>query len=192
MLKYETCASFTCIVDSTSPAGGQRGDPIMDPQLTSLLIGEEDVKHVDSSLERLVLDTGANYAMLLDKSGQVIAARGDTQRQDITALGALLAGTFASSREVARLLKEKDFRVLFQQGVKENIFTELIDEQWMLVVMFDKRTHIGLVKVLAKRATEELSHVLQQVRSQSRSREAVISTSFRTSVEDTIDLLFRD
>ena len=164
----------------------------MDPQLTSLLIGEEDVKHVDSSLERLVLDTGANYAMLLDKSGQVIAARGDTQRQDITALGALLAGTFASSREVARLLKEKDFRVLFQQGVKENIFTELIDEQWMLVVMFDKRTHIGLVKVLAKRATEELSHVLQQVRSQSRSREAVISTSFRTSVEDTIDLLFRD
>jgi predicted regulator of Ras-like GTPase activity (Roadblock/LC7/MglB family) len=130
--------------------------------------------------------------MLLDKSGQVIAARGDTQRQDITALGALLAGTFASSREVARLLREKDFRVLFQQGVKENIFTELIEEQWMLVVMFDKRTHIGLVKVLAKRATDELGSVLQRVRQQSRQRDAVISTSFRTSVEDTIDLLFRD
>lgn len=164
----------------------------MDPQLTSLLISEEDVKRVEASLERLVSDTGANYSMLLDKSGQVISARGDTTRQDITALGALLAGTFASSREVARLLKEKDFRVLFQQGVKENIFTELIDEQWMLVVMFDKRTHIGLVKVLAKRATDELSTILQQVRNQSRSRDAVISTSFRTSVEDTIDLLFRD
>jgi predicted regulator of Ras-like GTPase activity (Roadblock/LC7/MglB family) len=164
----------------------------MDPQLTSLLISEEDVRRVEGSLERLVGDTGANYAMLLDKCGQVISSRGDTQRQDITALGALLAGTFASSREVARLLKEKDFRVLFQQGVKENIFTELIDEQWMLVVMFDKRTHIGLVKVLAKRATDELSTILQQVRHQSRSRDAVISTSFRTSVEDTIDLLFRD
>ena len=164
----------------------------MDPQLTSLLISEDDVQHVEASLERLVADTGANYAMLLDKSGQVISARGDTQRQDLTALGALLAGTFASSREVARLLKEKDFRVLFQQGVRENIFTELIDEQWMLVVMFDKRTHIGLVKVLAKRATDELGTVLQQVRSQSRSRDAVIGSSFRTSVEDTIDLLFRD
>jgi hypothetical protein len=93
---------------------------------------------------------------------------------------------------VARLLREKDFRVLFQQGVKENIFTELIEEQWMLVVMFDKRTHIGLVKVLAKRATDELGSVLQRVRQQSRQRDAVISTSFRTSVEDTIDLLFRD
>ncbi len=164
----------------------------MDPQLTSLVVSEKDTKKIEDCLERLVGDTNANYAMLLDKSGQVIAARGDTQRQDITALGALLAGTFASSREVARLLREKDFRVLFQQGVKENIFTELIDEQWMLVVMFDKRTHIGLVKVLAKRATEELGVSLQRVRQQSRQRESVISTSFRTSVEDTIDLLFRD
>ena len=164
----------------------------MDPQLTSLVVSEKDTDAIEECLERLVGDTNANYSMLLDKSGQVIAARGDTQRQDITALGALLAGTFASSREVARLLREKDFRVLFQQGVKENIFTELIEEQWMLVVMFDKRTHIGLVKVLAKRATDELGAILQRVRQQSRQRDAVISTSFRTSVEDTIDLLFRD
>ena len=164
----------------------------MDPQLTSLVVSEKDTDAIEECLERLVGDTNANYSMLLDKSGQVIASRGDTQRQDITALGALLAGTFASSREVARLLREKDFRVLFQQGVKENIFTELIEEQWMLVVMFDKRTHIGLVKVLAKRATDELGAVLQRVRQQSKQRDAVISTSFRTSVEDTIDLLFRD
>jgi len=164
----------------------------MDPQLTSLVVSEKDTDAIESCLEDLVQNTQANYSMLLDKSGQVIASRGDTQRQDITALGALLAGTFASSREVARLLREKDFRVLFQQGVKENIFTELIEEQWMLVVMFDKRTHIGLVKVLAKRATDELGAVLQRVRQQSKQRDAVISTSFRTSVEDTIDLLFRD
>ncbi len=164
----------------------------MDPQLTSLVVSEKDTVAIESCLEDLVRNTQANYAMLLDKSGQVISSRGDTQRQDITALGALLAGTFASSREVARLLREKDFRVLFQQGVKENIFTELIEEQWMLVVMFDKRTHIGLVKVLAKHATDELGTLLQRVRQQSRQRESVISTSFRTSVEDTIDLLFRD
>ncbi len=164
----------------------------MDPQLTSLVVAEQDTAEIRDCLERLVDDTNANFCMLLDKSGQVIAARGDTTRQDITALGALLAGTFASSREVARLLRERDFRVLFQQGVKENIFTELIEEQWMLVVMFDKRTHIGLVKVLTKRATDELGSILKQVKQKSSARDAVISTSFRTSVEDTIDLLFKD
>jgi len=164
----------------------------MDPQLTSLIVSISETGNIEECLDRLVAETGANYSMLLDKSGQVVASQGDTDRQDITALGALLAGTFASSREVARLLKEKDFRVLFQQGVRENIFTELIQEQWMLVVMFDKRTHIGLVKVLSKRATDELSSILERVKVESRSRDAVISTNFRTSVEDTIDLLFKD
>ena len=90
------------------------------------------------------------------------------------------------------MLKEKEFKVLFQQGIRENIFTELIAEQWMLVVMFDKRTHIGLVKVLSKRATDDLTGILDRVKSESRAKDQIISTSFRTSVEDTIDLLFKD
>jgi predicted regulator of Ras-like GTPase activity (Roadblock/LC7/MglB family) len=164
----------------------------MDPQLTSLIVSTSETNHIEETLDRLIAETGANYSMLLDKSGQVIAWSGDTDRQDITSLGALLAGTFASSREVARLLKEKEFKVLFQQGIRENIFTELIAEQWMLVVMFDKRTHIGLVKVLSKRATEELTGILDRVKIESRAKDQIISTSFRTSVEDTIDLLFKD
>jgi predicted regulator of Ras-like GTPase activity (Roadblock/LC7/MglB family) len=164
----------------------------MDPQLTSMVVSIAETTHIEDTLKRLIAETGANYSMLLDKSGQVIAWSGDTDRQDITSLGALLAGTFASSREVARLLKEKEFKVLFQQGIRENIFTELIAEQWMLVVMFDKRTHIGLVKVLSKRATDELSGVLDRVKIESRTKDQIISTSFRTSVEDTIDLLFKD
>lgn len=164
----------------------------MDPQLTSMVVSTAETTHIEDTLNRLISETGANYSMLLDKSGQVIAWSGDTDRQDITSLGALLAGTFASSREVARLLKEKEFKVLFQQGIRENIFTELISEQWMLVVMFDKRTHIGLVKVLSKRATDELAVVLDRVKQDSRAKDQIISTSFRTSVEDTIDLLFKD
>jgi predicted regulator of Ras-like GTPase activity (Roadblock/LC7/MglB family) len=96
----------------------------------------------------LIEDTGANHVLLLDKSGQVIASQGDGNRQDITALGALIAGTFASSREVAKLLREKDFRMLFQQGVHDNVFIALIEEQWILCIIFNKGTHIGLVKVL--------------------------------------------
>jgi predicted regulator of Ras-like GTPase activity (Roadblock/LC7/MglB family) len=164
----------------------------MEPQLSSLIVSLEEKGPIDECLRRLVEDTGATHAMLLDKSGQVIATYGQVERQDITALGALLAGTFASSREVARLLRERDFRVLFQQGVRENIFTALVEEQWMLSIVFDKGTHIGLVKVLTKKATEELESILERVRQEGKLRDEVISTSFRTSMEDTIDLLFRD
>jgi predicted regulator of Ras-like GTPase activity (Roadblock/LC7/MglB family) len=164
----------------------------MDPQLTSQIVPSEETARIEECMARLVEDTGGNYALLLDKSGQVIAAQGDGNRQDITALGALIAGTFASSREVAKLLREKDFRMLFQQGVRENIFIALIEEQWILTIIFNKGTHIGLVKVLAKKATDELAVVLDRVRQAYKQRDEVLGSSFRTSMEDTIDLLFRD
>lgn len=164
----------------------------MDPQLTSQIVPQEETDRIEECMTRLVEDTGGNYALLLDKSGQVIASQGDGNRQDITALGALIAGTFASSREVAKLLREKDFRMLFQQGVRENIFIALIEEQWILTIIFNKGTHIGLVKVLAKKATDELAIVLDRVRQAHKHRDEVLGSSFRTSMEDTIDLLFRD
>ncbi len=164
----------------------------MDPQLTSIIVPTEEVIQIEECLARLVDDTGSDYALLLDKSGQVIASKGDGDRQDITALGALIAGVFASSREVAKLLREKDFRASFQQGVRENIFIALIEEQWILCIIFNKGTHIGLVKVLTKKATDELASVLERVRQQHKARDEVLGSSFRTSMEDTIDLLFRD
>jgi predicted regulator of Ras-like GTPase activity (Roadblock/LC7/MglB family) len=164
----------------------------MDPQLTSQIVPIEEVRVIEECLARLAEDTSGNHILLLDKSGQVIASQGDGNRQDVTALGALIAGTFASSREVAKLLREKDFRQLFTQGVRENIFIALIEDQWILCIIFNKGTHIGLVKVLTKKATDELSLVLERVRDQQKARDDVLGSSFRTSMEDTIDLLFRD
>ncbi len=164
----------------------------LDPQLTSMIVPPEEVARIEDVLRRLIEETGGNHALLLDKSGQVIAANGDTNRQDTTALGALIAGTFASSREVAKLLREKDFKMLFQQGVRENLFIALIEEQWILTIIFTKETHIGLVKVLIKKATEELSRSVQRVRETRRGRDDTLGAGFRTSMEDTIDLLFRD
>ena len=93
---------------------------------------------------------------------------------------------------MAKLLRERDFRASFQQGVRENIFIALIEEQWILCIIFNKGTHIGLVKVLTKKATDELASVLERVRQQHKARDEVLGSSFRTSMEDTIDLLFRD
>lgn len=164
----------------------------MDPQLTSQIVPAEEVAQIEDCLGQLIEDTAGNHALLLDKSGQVVASYGDSSRQDLTALGALIAGVFASSREVAKLLREKDFRNLFHQGVREHIFIALVEEQWILCIIFNKGTHIGLVKVLTKKATDELASVLERVRQQNKARDDVLGSSFRTSMEDTIDLLFRD
>ena len=162
-------------------------------QSTNLIISDRELAIISIALNKLMTDTSATSVMLLDKSGQVIATQGAGTQRNATTLGALLAGAFSSSRQVAELLGEKDFRTIFQQGVHESIYTTMVEEQWLLVIVFDKLTHIGLVKILSKKASDELGRILERVRDDTtRTKSSVINVQFRSSVEDTIDLLFRD
>jgi predicted regulator of Ras-like GTPase activity (Roadblock/LC7/MglB family) len=162
-------------------------------QLTNLIISDHELDSITDALKKLMSDTSATSVMLLDKSGQVISSLGMSTKRNATSLGALLAGAFSSSRHIAELLGEKDFRTIFQQGVHENIYTTMVDEQWLLVIVFDKLTHIGLVKVLSKKTSEELGRTLDRVRTDTNSQKSsVLNIQFRSSVEDTNDLLFRD
>jgi predicted regulator of Ras-like GTPase activity (Roadblock/LC7/MglB family) len=164
----------------------------LDPDLTNLVVGEEESAMIQKCLQRLMDETGATYSMLLDRAGQVLAWEGDALQAEMMHLGALLAGTYASSREMARLLKEDNFRVLVQEGMKEKIFTETVDDRWLLVVVFDHQAHLGLVKVLAKRATQSLSTILQLVIERNDMRRAQISGDLPKAALDTIDLIFGD
>src|SRR5215470_16357496 len=145
------------------PSLGTEGSAYVE-QLTNLIISDRELAIITTALNKLMHDTSATSVMLIDKSGQVIATLGTGARRNATSLGALLAGAFSSSRHIAELLGEKDFRTIFQQGVHENIYTTMIEDQWLLVIVFDKLTHIGLVKVLSKKVSDELSRTLERVR----------------------------
>ena len=162
-------------------------------QLSNLVVSEGELGNIVRVLGRITLETGASQVLLLDKSGQLISAQGQAAQRDALALGALLAGAFSSSRQVAAILGERDFRDILQQGVHESINTSLIGDQWLLVIVFDKQTHVGLVKVLARKATDELERVLNRVRTGgTQAKEQVVNVQFRNSVDSTIDQLFQD
>jgi predicted regulator of Ras-like GTPase activity (Roadblock/LC7/MglB family) len=161
--------------------------------LTHLVVSEGELGNIARILGRLSQETGAGQVLLLDKSGQLISAQGQGGQRDTVALGALLAGAFSSSRQVAEILGERDFREILQQGIHESINTTLIGDQWLLVVVFDRQTHVGLVKVLARRAVDELDRVLERVRAGgAQAKERVVNVQFRNSVDSAIDALFQD
>jgi len=162
-------------------------------QPTNVVITEGELGNIARVLGRLANDTGAGHVLLLDKSGQLISTQGQAGQRDVIALGALLAGAFSSSRQVAEILGEHDFRSILQQGVHESISTNQVGEQWLLVIVFDKQTHVGLVKVLARKVVEELERVLARVLAGGgAAAPEVVTVQFRSSVENTIDLLFRE
>jgi len=176
---------------NTARATGDLSERIEARPNLSLIVSEDDGKRIRRQLDRMILEAGASTTLLLDKSGEVISARGEQLPTDLDVMGALLAGTFATSREIARMREEADFHTLFQQGSAENTLTELVGESWLISVIFGKSTHVGLVRDLTRQVTPELEAVLLQVQRRSRNMSG-LNPSFRTSVEDTIDLLFKD
>jgi len=176
---------------NNSAANGDNSEKIDARPNGSLIVSEDDGRRIRRQLDRMIMEAGASTTLLLDKSGEVVSARGDQLPKDLDVMGALLAGTFATSREIARMREETDFRTLFQQGSQENTLTELVGESWLISVIFGKSTHVGLVRDLTRQITPELEAVLLQVQRRSRNMSG-LNPSFRTSVEDTIDLLFKD
>ena len=157
----------------------------------SLIIYEEEIKQIETILNKLLKGGEAKCALLVDKDGHMITRQGFTQSLDTTALGALLAGSFASTKEIARLVGEPEFSVLFHQGKKDHIHMSIVGERSILVVIFDDRTTIGMVRLYAKEASAELSKVFQEIQNNSQ-RGASISEDFSDGAQDKLDDIFQD
>jgi predicted regulator of Ras-like GTPase activity (Roadblock/LC7/MglB family) len=163
-----------------------------DPQLTNMVIDEETSAAITKVLRQLVRDAHASSGMVLDRPGQVIVYEGETYRSEQMSLGALVAGTYGSTRQMARILGEPNFRTLVQEGAKEKIYTEAVGDHWLISIIFDRHTHLGLVKMLSSRATVDLEEILVRAIEQSKSRPKFRDKRLLRVTNDTIDLIFRD
>ncbi|MFQ6002170.1 MAG: roadblock/LC7 domain-containing protein [Candidatus Zixiibacteriota bacterium] len=157
-----------------------------------LVIYEEEIEKIEKSLNRLIKNSQAKCALLVDKDGHLITRRGFTHSLDTTALAALLAGSFASTKEIARLVGEPEFSVLFHQGKKDHIHICLVGERSILAVIFDDRTTIGLVRLYAKETSEALTNIFASATKEKRDKKTEMAPDFSTSLESKLDDIFSE
>ena len=123
-------------------------------------IHEEAAQGIDRILAQFLAESGAVDALLIDRSGQLLARSGSARSLDTVSLSALAAGAFSSTAAMARLLGETEFTMLFHQGMKENIHVASVNDQAILLAVFDHRTTVGMVRLFAKEATAAIGVVL--------------------------------
>ncbi|MCK4857073.1 MAG: roadblock/LC7 domain-containing protein [candidate division Zixibacteria bacterium] len=152
----------------------------------------EDTARIDAVMTKLLKGSEAKCALLVDKDGHLISRHGFTQTLDTTALAALMAGSFASTAEIARLVGESEFSVLFHQGVNDHIHMNLVGDRSILAVIFDDRTTIGMVRLYARETTEQLQQIFETSADREGGEERRLSEDFTNSVEDKLDDLLRD
>src|SRR5499426_937498 len=162
---------------------------------TDLVLHEEEYARIREVIDRLRTECNAKVVFLVDKNGQQIAANGELQAIDTTALASLAAGNVAATDSLARLIGEKEFSVLFHEGERDNLHISVVAGRVILVVIFDERSSLGLVRLRVKRGSTDLRAVLESVWNRAASPKKAAAgggSPFGEITDEDIDRLFSD
>ncbi len=155
-----------------------------------MVMYEEEFNQIQEVVNRLVKDANAKVVFIVDKNGQLIAAAGDVSDLDTTSLASLTAGNIAATGGIAKILKENEFTTQFHEGERANIHIQLVGNRVILVVIFDSKSSLGLVRLRVKRASEELNHIFEMLLK--KVSEPGLESPFPDITDDDINNLFND
>jgi len=136
----------------------------------NIVITEKDIKKITYCLNKLVSLSMAHSVLLIDRSGQLIAHEGNTPEIDIISLSALTAANFGATAEIARMLGEEEFTLLFHKGRCENVYFSAIGEHVIMVTLFNDKTSLGLIRLQINKIIDELSRILSSIFEKERSK----------------------
>ncbi|MCA1592066.1 MAG: roadblock/LC7 domain-containing protein [Acidobacteria bacterium] len=156
---------------------------------TPIIMHEQQYQQLGHILSKLRHDSFSRVVFLVDKNGQQIAAQGEIGDLDTTSLASLAAGNVAATGGMARLIGEKEFPTLSHEGERESIHICIIG-RLLLVVVFDERSSLGLVKLRVKQASRDLSGLFEEMARVAEEKKDANEALFAEITDDDIDSLF--
>ena len=163
----------------------------------SIALFGESFEEASRVLEELIEDTGALYAMLVDRKGFVLAHREALwapRPPALDSLATLVAGNAAATKALAELLGEKRFSEIVHQGEKHGIYVEEVNDLSLLVIVFDQSAPVGRIKLFGKKAAGRLDHITERAKIETARDRARfnLDTEYRESASALLDDLFRE
>jgi predicted regulator of Ras-like GTPase activity (Roadblock/LC7/MglB family) len=150
----------------------------------------EEQQQISMLCQRLQRDANAKAILLIGRDGQPIAEAGDVEELDVTSLSSLTAGNVAATGGISKILREKDFTSQFHEGEKVHVHITLVGGRAILLVLFDERSSLGLVRLRVKKSSDEMARLFEQV---AKKAAAKSQPSILTEITDSdIDNLFND
>jgi len=164
--------------------------------MSDFILFDEEFRQIKDVIARLKADAQAKVVFIVDKNGQQIAAQGDMESLDTTSLASLTAGNVAATDGLARLIGEREFPVLFHEGERDNVYISVVGQRVILVVIFDERSSLGLVRLRVRKANSELERIFeviqQKVEAEKTRRLSGFDSPFAEITDEDIDNLFKD
>lgn len=157
---------------------------MLNPQLA---LYDEELSEIREVADRLHQDSRARTILIVDKNGQLIASSGVDAELDTTSLSSLVAGNVAATGGIAKLIEEEEFTGQFHEGKEISVHMTIVARRIILVVLFDKNTTQGLVRLRVKKAGEGLTEIFDRIATKPKTGQPDI---FDTITDEDIDALF--
>jgi len=154
-----------------------------------LVFYKEDIEKIEKILGQFLKSANAKCALLVDKDGHLVTKQGDSGTYDMDTISALVAGSFAATKQMAKLLGEEEFSIMFHQGRKDNIQLSLVGERTILAIIFDDKTTLGMVRLYASQVSSKLASLFDEIATRKTEAES-ISKDFSRDAKSKLDDVF--
>ena len=150
---------------------------------------KEDMTRIERLLDQFLQTASAKCALLVDKDGHLVTKSGEAGSYDMDTISALVAGSFAATKQMATLLGEEEFSIMFHQGKKDNIQLSLVGDRTILAVIFDEKTTLGMVRLYANQVSSKLLSIFKVIMERKGEQEK-ISQDFGEAAKGKLDDIF--
>jgi predicted regulator of Ras-like GTPase activity (Roadblock/LC7/MglB family) len=123
------------------------------------IINEESADKVEEVLRRFIDESGATYALLTDMGGNLLFKIGE-ENFDGDTLAVLSAANYAATKEIATLINEDNFSLLFHRGNNENIHFAKITPDILMIVLFKPYLSLGLLRLKIENIQKEITSLI--------------------------------
>ena len=164
----------------------------MPQQAASWSFDDQDARRIEQLLADFLQDSHARCVLLIDRTGQLIMTAGDEPTFDSTAFASLAAADFSANAQLASMIGEQEFSSLFHQGARESLYLADVLKQIILVVLFDDRATLGMIRIKVRDVVRQLTEVFATTFGPTprRPRLSAVEGAWVEQAEDEIDRLF--
>lgn len=125
------------------------------------MFNQSQLKAIDNVLKKNLIDAGLDDVIFIDMAGNTIAKQSNGKSHlDAIGFAALAAGNFAAVDAMAKMVGESEFSLLFHKGEKSSIHFSKVNEETLLITMFDKDISLGLVRLKVADTIKNINAIL--------------------------------
>lgn len=130
--------------------------------MPDMILTAESVEDVKSIINEKLINENVQTVMVIDGAGNILAHCGqDTDGLDAISLAALTAANFGATSQIAKLIGENDFSLLYHKGEKANIHFARLGGEMILISIFGDDVSLGLVRVRVEELAEAINEIFE-------------------------------